>query len=103
MYPTYHGDRMFKALKRAKSKEDFKKLIEEFNQEYFEYPEQMIYEYGLDKLMELLDFNRGYFDFWFSDYIFIKNISNKDYTFTLKDKKKTKVKLVPNQTVRFNF
>ena len=94
---------MLKSLSKVNSKEEFRKIIEEFNWEYFKYPEELIHEYELQKLKDLLDFNRWYFDFWFSDWLFIKNISDETYTFTLKDKKKSKKKLVPHQTMRFNF
>lgn len=106
MYPEENEWRWglaLRILEKINSKEDFTKAMTEFNQVFYGYPEELVYEYPLSMVENNTNFNHWYFDFRFSDYIFIKNLSDKTYTFTLKDKKKRKIKVVPWDIVRFNF
>jgi len=103
MYPSHYWDPILKLLKQINSRKEFEAMLDKFNQENFEYPEDMVYEFELSLLIKILDFNKKYFGFRFSDWIFIKNLSERSYTFTLRNKKKTQIKLLPNSTKRFNF
>lgn len=74
-YLSYHGKNIIKELKKDMTYNDYIKFIEKFNKENFEYDEQLVYD--VDK--EYLDMNReDYISTWFSDYLYIKNISDKD-------------------------
>lgn len=75
MYLSYHGENIIKELKKNMTYDDYVKFVEKFNKENFEYEEQLIYD--VDK--EYLDMNKEeYFSAWFSDYLYIKNISDED-------------------------
>lgn len=75
MYLSYHGKNIIKELKKDMAYNDYVEFIEKFNKENFEYNEQLIYD--IDK--EYLDMNKeNYFSAWFSDYLYIKNVSDED-------------------------
>lgn len=75
MYLSYHGERIVKRLKKDMTLSDYKKYVKYFNKTYFDYPDELFYD--VDK--EYLDMNKeNYFSAWFSDYLYIKNISDED-------------------------
>lgn len=74
-YLSHHGKNIIKELKKNMTYDDYVKFVEMFNKENFEYDEQLIY--NVDK--KYLDMNiEDYYAAWFSDYLYIKNISNED-------------------------
>jgi hypothetical protein len=103
MYPEGYGDRAFELLKQVKSPAEFKAMVQQFNKEAHNYPENQIefFERPLSFLQGQKDMSKNYYDFWFSDWLFIKNISSNPITFTLTDKSKYEVQ--PEETVRLNF
>lgn len=77
MYIPWHGKNIINELKKDMTYDDYVKLVEDFNRQNFEYDEQLFYD--VDK--EYLDMNKDdYFSAWFSDYLYIKNISDEDQT-----------------------
>jgi hypothetical protein len=75
MYLSWHGKNVVNELKKDMAYDDYVKLVEDFNRQNFEYDEQLFYD--VDK--EYLDMNKeNYFSAWFSDYLYIKNISDED-------------------------
>lgn len=77
MYIPWHGKNIIKELKKDMTYDDYVELVEDFNRQNFEYDEQLFYD--VDK--EYLDMNKeDYFAAWFSDYLYIKNISDEDQT-----------------------
>lgn len=74
-YLSWHGKNIIKELKKDMTYNDYIEFVEKFNKENFEYDGQLIYD--VDK--EYLDMNKeNYFSAWFSDYLYIKNISDED-------------------------
>lgn len=74
-YLSYHGKRIIKKLKKDMTLSDYKKYVKYFNKTYFDYTDELFYD--VDK--EYLDMNKeDYFSAWFSDYLYIKNISDED-------------------------
>lgn len=89
MYPDGHGRLAKELLDRVETTQGFYKMVAYFNDINHKYTD----EYPLVRvemakdLDKWLDMSNNYFDFWFSDWIFIKNISKKDYIFTYKQEK----------------
>lgn len=72
---SYHGERIIKRLKKDMTLSDYKKYVRYFNKTYFGYTDELFYD--VDK--EYFDMNKeDYFSAWFSDYLYIKNISYED-------------------------
>lgn len=113
MYPSGYWNEVIKMLEKVSNLKEFQSEIANFNSKNHNYQnEQLIYDYNLDILEKYRNFNYKYFDIdeefcWFSDWIFIKNISDIPYTFILRNEKNsTKTKeyvLEPWEIVRFNF
>ena len=74
-YLSHYGKRIIKRLKEDMTLSDYKKYVKYFNKAYFGYDDELFYD--VDK--KYLDMNReDYISAWFSDYLYIKNISDKD-------------------------
>lgn len=74
-YLSHHGERIIKRLKKDMTLSDYKKYVKYFNKTYFGYTDELFY--NVDK--EYLDMNKEeYLSAWFSDYLYIKNISDED-------------------------
>lgn len=98
-----YGDEALKALEKVKTEEDFKKMVKKFNKTHHNYSDGgEVYEYKLEKLEKNKDFSKWYFDFWFSDRIFIKNMSWESHCFILRDYEWA-FPLKNKESVRFNF
>ena len=75
MYLSWYGKKIIKKLKKDMTLSDYKKYVKYFNKTYFDYTDELFYD--VDK--EYLDMNKEeYFSAWFSDYLYIKNISDED-------------------------
>jgi len=92
MYYDYYGKQVIEKLENVKSYEDYYKFVDKFNAENFEYPEQIIFEIGkleteedVEKINKMFDMSKDYFRNWFSDYLYIKNISDNNWEFILDD------------------
>lgn len=83
MYPDGYGKDAKEALEKVNSKEEFEAMVQEFNKTHHNYPSVDVYTKTLGWLEKASNFNRKYFDNWFSDWLFIKNISKRDWSFTL--------------------
>lgn len=74
-----HGQRAINALKRVNDVADYHYEVAKFNKEnhhYNDIEERLVYKMDLSTL----DFTKDYFDNWFSDYIYLKNISDNSVT-----------------------
>lgn len=85
-----HGTEVVEALKDIHSQEDYKKFVTAFNKEHFQYEEGLFFNPLTDcgtkyTEMQLLDMTEGYFDKWFSDYLFFKNLREDDVTLITDD------------------
>lgn len=84
MYPEGNGIDAFKRMLRVNSLGTFLMEVTEFNTEYFNYENELVYEESLEWLDKAKDFSEGYYDNWFSDWLYIKNISSKPIIFKAK-------------------
>lgn len=92
MYPDGHGLDAIRSLQKVNSVEEFENMVTEFNKTHHNYDlknESPIYEETLEWFEKARDFNNEYFDYWFSDWLFIKNISSKEHTFTYRESENT--------------
>ncbi len=95
-----HGFEVLKELKKIKSVEDYEAFVEDFNAEHFEYNEELVYQKRGD-FKEILDMSKDYFGDWFSDYLYIKNLSSEPKEITLNYGKT--LLLDPNRLMVLNF
>lgn len=75
MYLSHHGKRITERLKKDMTLSDYKKYVKYFNKAYFGYNDELFYDVD----GKYLDMNKeDYISAWFSDYLYIKNISDKN-------------------------
>jgi len=108
MYSSGYGDEVLAGLRYDVT--DFKSFVtfvENFNAENFQYDDERLIWDMNDTMFDneektLIDFNNDYFGRFFSDYIFIKNTSERDITIIDKDNQKEFV-IESGKTMRLNF
>ncbi len=111
MYPSWHGDNFFEGVSKTESEEDFVEFIKEFNDENFGCEEDLIYTTRnsefYDDIKEdvlVINFNHAYFERFFSDWVFFKNLSGKPVKFITKSDRSRREVIIPdNESYRFNF
>ena len=101
MYPDGHGLDVMNALKDVNSVYDFNFEVSTFNSNTFEYGEKLVYKETLAWFEKAKDFRKAYYDNWFSDFLYIKNLTGKVIVFTLDDGSKRAV--IPFEVAPFNF
>lgn len=96
-----HGRVVINALKRTKDIADYQFEVAKFNKENHHYEEDMLVH---KQPLETLDFTKDYFENWFSDYVYIKNLTNEtvqivsnDYDDDGSHDKAVKKELAPNE------
>lgn len=82
MYLEGHGFQVIDGLQNVNNYEEFSKMVNNFNVENHNYSDMEINVIELRE--QKLDFVNNYFYYWFSDYIYIKNIGY-DISFLCKD------------------
>lgn len=92
-----HGKDVFDALERVKTVEEYEELVTRFNDENYSYDEELFYDMPQDNF----NMQEDYFGKWFSDYVYIKNLSEKPVVFT--DGYGKNIKLDTETTAVFNF
>jgi hypothetical protein len=109
MYREGHGDTALAALRYdVTTKEDFIQFAAEFNEVNFQYDEEWAAIRDVSERIfdnedkTLIDFTNDYFGRFFSDYIFIKNESDRDITIIDKDNQK-QFTIESGKTMRLNF
>ena len=98
-YWDWHGKVVYAALQNIATVEEWKEYVTKFNSETFEYDRKLHYEID-DEYDDYLDMSEDYYDKWFSDYIYIKNIDEDEVEFITKNGKTI---LVSNDVAVFNF
>ena len=98
-YWSGHGEVVYKALHNITTVEEWRKYVIKFNSETFEYNYRLHYEID-DEYDNYLDMSEDYYDNWFSDYIYIKNLDEDGVEF-ITDNGKTV--LGPNDVGVFKF
>ena len=77
MYLEGYGEEVAEKMPKINSKTDLLNYEKEFNDKHFDYPEEMEL-YRVDETDDMFDMGIDYYKRWSSDYLFIKNASNKD-------------------------
>ena len=98
MYYDGHGSEVVERLKRVENEKDFVREVEEFNAENFEYNGEFNKPFFIEKNM---NFSKEYFDKYFSDYVYVKNITDETHKIIQDDG--TDVEIEPNQILIFYF
>lgn len=95
---TERGKEVIEELEYIESEDEFKEFVERFNEKHFSY-----YEYPriYDCEADYFDMQTDYFDKWFSDYVYIKNLSDKPVVFT--DKQGRKIQIDEDTVAAFYF
>lgn len=102
MYPDGNGNEAVERLRNATNVATHAQEVYKFNDDFYNYNDvDLTYTMSL----ETLDFTKNYFDNWFSDYVYIKNVSKTTRTLKTrerdengKDKKEPKeYQLRPNE------
>lgn len=109
MYYDFYGKQVIEKLEEIRSYEEYKKFVEEFNDENFEYDGDLVYklastdtEKDIERIKKFLTMGKDYFDNWFSNYLYIKNISDEDCEITL-DNDDWIITLKPNDICSLKF
>tara|TARA_R110000803_G_scaffold112660_4_gene181029 strand:- start:2689 stop:3279 length:591 start_codon:yes stop_codon:yes gene_type:complete len=110
MYLDGKGKDMIDCLDRSNCLKTFKTEIYKFNKENFDYNEELFYPEELSYFLDLkgeensytLEMtDKNYFDKFFSDWTFWKNISNKNVTIKTRDN--IILTLKPKEQIAINF
>lgn len=104
-----YGEEICEAFATMRTEEQYRELANKINKEGFEYPEEIIYEQEYEEDGSSIDiFNfkeikkqKVYCDIWFSDYLYIINLSDEDKDIISKEGKKIAVH--PFGWVTINF
>ncbi len=116
-YSSGYGIFYIEMLEKIKTVDDFKKIIKAFNDINFHYEGKIIYKANRKNYFNkkgLMDMNgigkKNYFDLYFSDWIFIKNLTDKPFGIKTRESdgngKGATPELVilhPNEQVALNF
>ena len=76
-----HGINIIECLKKIENENDYKNFIEEFNFKNFGYEGELVFRITDNDYIEYLNMAENYFYKWFSDYIYIKNLSDNEVYF----------------------
>jgi len=103
-----HGQTVINALKRVHDVAEYQYEVAKFNKRHHHYNDLESQTYNMD--VSALDFTKDYFENWFSDYIYLKNITKQPITIktTITDENDghddiKEVELKPNAIVVLNF
>ena len=91
-----YGQQVYEALQDIGSIKEWKDYVTKFNSETFEYFERLHYNVPDD----YLDMVKDYYDKWFSDYVYIKNITDEPVEFITEN---GRTSLQPGEVGIFNF
>lgn len=101
MYPSCNGKIVYHMLESIETYDDLEATILKFDKERFGYS----YEYGEDltpkQISDDIDFSQDYFAIYNSDYLYVKNASEKDCTIIAKNGMKQTIK--PGEIQVWNF
>lgn len=94
-----HGQDVYAALQLIRTVAEWRELVTKFNSETFEYGGKLHYKIE-DEYEDYLDLDKDYFDKWFSDYIYVKNLDEDEVEFITEN---GKTMLEPNDVGVFCF
>lgn len=75
MYMDGHGKQVVNLLKKVVDIANYQYAVAKFNNEHHHYNDPQL-TYNLNNL-NVLDFTKDYFENWFSDYVYLKNITDE--------------------------
>jgi len=103
MYPDGYGKQVFDQLKMIFTIEEFNEFVKYFNDKNFQYEADYAKTYteSTEWFEKAKDMRNDYFDNWFSDWLYIKNLSAKPITIT--DDQGKKIEIDQNQVYALNF
>ena len=101
-----HGEEICAAFPSIKTEEDYRKMVKNINDQYFKYEEELIHYVGNSEICDIFNFQKQnelnlYYDYWFSDYLYIINLSEEDHEII--DENGEKITLKLNGWVTLNF
>ena len=91
------GEEVFTELSDVESVEEYAALVKKFNAAHFGYEGNLLE----DAPQSFLDMKHDYFNKWFSDYVYIKNLSDSPVVFT--DKKGRNIRIESDITAVFYY
>ncbi len=94
-----HGPEVIERLGRVNNKDDLNKEVREFNKNNFEY--EMDDGDTFFECQNPIDFSDDYFEYWFSDYLYIKNLASTEKV--IKDRDGKEYTILPSQIFVFDF
>ena len=80
MYLDGYGEEVIKLLKTVKDVADYQYVVAKFNCDNHHYNDLDRLTWNSDgkEAENMLDFTKDYFNKWFSDYVYLKNITKKE-------------------------
>ena len=102
MYYSGNGKSTAALLTEVQNAEDFRILVQKVNEQYG-YEEELVYALPPVCFNTYRNMLNDYYDKWFSDYVFIKNLSSEPLYFALKNDKRQLLLLDNDDTVTFYF
>ena len=97
-YSGGHGEEVFSELECIESEKEYREFVKDFNDRNFRYTDRELF-YDCDE--SFFDMSTDYFGKWFSDYVYVKNLSEKEIVFI--DAGKQKIVLEPDAAMAFYF
>lgn len=72
-----HGVEVIRQLKKVNDVADYQYIVAKFNCDHHHYNDcdRLTYDTENEKALSMLDFTKDYFENWFSDYVYLKNIT----------------------------
>lgn len=101
MYIEGNGEEAMNALDEVNEAGDFNEAVKSFNEVAFNYEDRELVFDMSEWYDAMLDMSHDYFDNWFSDYVYLRNVS--DETITVTDANDAAVEVAPLTTAVFNF
>ena len=101
MYPSYNGKIVYHMLESVETYDDLAAAILKFDEERFGYADMHDIDLAPESISDNIDFSEDYYAIYNSDYLYIKNASDKDCTIIAKNGAKQTIK--PGEIQVWNF
>ena len=96
-----YGQEIVEVLENIETEEEYREFVEDFNGRNFRYTDRDLFYDCVYEGCDFYDMSEEYFFKWFSDYVYVKNLSDKTVIFT--DADKQKIALEPDALAAFKF
>lgn len=101
MYPSCNGKFVYHMLESVETYDDLAAAILKFDEERFGYADMHYADLAPNSISDDIDFSKDYFTIYNSDYLYIKNASNKDCIIIAKNEVKQTIK--PGEIQIWNY